>query len=115
MKLITSIVLTILLSFAAGLFSFMPWWGFVVAAFIVAVAVHQKPWKAFLSGFIALFALWFVLAVIKDTPNQHILSTKVASILPLGGSYWALIAITAFIGALLAGMAALTGSYLRKK
>jgi hypothetical protein len=38
----------------------------------------------------------------------------VAQILPLGGSYIALIAVTAIVGALLGGLASLTGSFVRK-
>jgi hypothetical protein len=43
------------------------------------------------------------------------LSTKVANILPLGGSYIALIVVTATVGALLGGLASLTGSFVRKE
>jgi len=39
----------------------------------------------------------------------------VATILPLGGSSFVLILLTAFIGGLVAGLSALTGSYLRKR
>jgi hypothetical protein len=46
--------------------------------------------------------------------NNHLLSTKVAQILPLQGSYVLLIIITALIGFLLGGMSSLTASYLRK-
>jgi hypothetical protein len=45
--------------------------------------------------------------------NNHILSTKVANILPMGGSYILLIFATASIGALLGGLASLTGSFIR--
>jgi hypothetical protein len=114
MKFITAIILTALLSYAAGLFSFLPWYSFVVCALIVAVAVHQKAFKAFLSGFIALLILWGAIAFKLDSDNQHILATKVAAILPLGGNPYTLIAVTAFIGGLLAGMGSLTGSYLRR-
>jgi len=115
MKFITSIILTALLSFAIGVFSFFPWWSFAVCALIVALTVHQKPVKAFAGAFIALFFLWGLIAVMIDNANAHILSKKVAQILPLGGSSNLLILITAFIGGLVAGMAALTGSFFRKR
>ncbi len=114
MKFITSIIITALLSFASGLFTVLPWYSFSLCAFIVAIAIHQKPINSFLAAFIALFILWGILAFIMDYQNQHLLSTKVANILPLNGSYNLLILITAFVGALVAGLAALTGSYLRK-
>lgn len=113
MKFITAFLLTALLTFAIGLFSFLPWYSFVFCALIVAATVHQKPWKAFTAGFTAIFLLWFLLAFIKDNANNHILSKRVAEILPLHGNYMLLIAITGLVGGLLAGFAALTGSFLR--
>jgi hypothetical protein len=110
-KLIVSILLTALLSFVCGLF--LPWWGFALAAFVVALLIPQRPLFAFFSGFIALLLLWGGLAVAIDLPNQSILSAKVAAILPLGGSTYLLIFVTGFVGALVGGGAAITGSFLR--
>ncbi len=114
MKFLVATALTALLSFAIGLFTVLPWFSFVFCALIVAVAVHQKPFKAFVAGFIAVFILWIVLVAMIDAANEHLLSKKVAAILPLGGNNIALIIVTGFVGGLLAGMAALTGSFLRK-
>jgi hypothetical protein len=114
MKLISSIVLTAFLAYVLGIYSTLPWWSFAISSFIVALAVHQKPGKAFLTGFLGLFLLWVVLAFMKDAANDHILSQKVAMILPLGGSYIVLILITGIIGGLVSGLSALSGSYLRK-
>ncbi|MBX2930378.1 MAG: hypothetical protein KF781_00365 [Chitinophagaceae bacterium] len=114
MKFFTAIILTALLTYAIGLFTNLPWYSFVFCALIIAIAVHQKPWKAFLSAFIAVFILWIVLAAIIDNANEHLLSKKVAEILPLNGNYTLLIIVTGFIGGLAAGMSALTGSFLRK-
>lgn len=113
MKLITAIFLTAFLAFALGLFTILPWWSFVFSSFIVGVAIHQKPGIAFLAGFSGLFILWTLLAVLKDTANEHILSTKVAHLFPLGGSYWLLITITGFIGGLVSGLAATAGCNFR--
>lgn len=114
MKQITAIALTAFLAFVAGIYSSLPWWSFAITSLIVAISIHQKPGKAFLSGFIGLFLLWAGMALVKDTANDHILSTKVAQILPLGGSYLVLILVTGIVGGLVSGLAALTGSYLRK-
>ena len=75
--------------------------------------LRQSPLKSFLSGFISLFILWGMLAWWIDIKNQSILSRKIALILPLGGSSFLLIIITAFVGALIAGLAALSASFLR--
>ena len=115
MKFLTSIILTALLSYAIGLFTFLPWFSFVFCAIIVAMVVRQQPLLAFISGFVSVFILWFILAFLLSNANEHLLAKKVASILPVGGNHILLILVTAFIGALLAGMGALTGSYFGKK
>ena len=114
MKFVSAFFLTGFLAYVIGLFTNLPWWSFVFTSFIVAMAVHQKPGKAFSSGFIGLFLLWGLLAILKDNPNEHILSSKVAKLLPLGGSYILLIFLTAFIGGLVSGLAATSGSTFRK-
>ena len=112
MKLLIATILTALLSFIAGIYIPL-WWFFAVVALLVALLIHQRGGKAFLAGFLALFILWFVLAFWIDTANGGILSVKIASLLPLGGSKWLLMIFTAVIGGLVAGFAALSGSYLR--
>ncbi len=111
MKFFTSILLTALFSFIAGIY--LPWWSIALISFLIALFIHQKSWKSFLTGFVAIFILWAVLASWIDMHNQHILSQKVAEILPLKGSSGLLILLTAVLGALVAGFAALSGSLLR--
>ena len=112
MKFITALVLTALLSFIASLW--FEWWIIAIVAFIVALLVHQKAWKAFLGGFLGLFLLWVILAEWIDIENKGILSQKIATVLPLGGNSLLLVLITGFVGGLVAGLAALSGSYTRK-
>ncbi len=114
MKIIVSIVLTAFLAYVVGLYSTLPWWLFAVTSFLVALAVNQKPGKSFLAGFLGLFLLWAVLAFMKDAANDHILSGKVAQLLLKSSSSIAIILITGVVGGLVSGLAALTGSYLRK-
>lgn len=114
MKIITAIVITAFLAYVLGVYSTLPWWSFAISSFVVSVAIHQKPGKSFLAGFLGLFLLWAGLALMKDVANEHLLSTKVAQILPLGGSYIVLILVTGIVGGLVSGLAALAGSYLRK-
>lgn len=111
-KYILSILVTALLAFVSGLY--MPWWGIAVAAFLVSAAIPQRPAFSFLSGFLGVFLLWEVLAWWIDNKNNGILSQKVSSLFRLGGSSVLLIVITSVIGALVAGFAALAGSYLRR-
>ncbi len=112
MKFLVALLLTAILSFLAGIYIGW-WWFFAVMAFFVALLVHQKAGKAFMAGFSGLFLLWAGLAYWIDMKNEGILSTKIAELLPLGGSSLLLILVTGVIGGLVAGFAAMMGSYLR--
>jgi len=112
MKLLVAIILTALLSFVAGLY--FPWWSIALAAFISVLIIPLRSGKAFLAGFLGVFILWAVLAWWIDMKNEHVLSKKVAEIFPLGGSSFAMIIVTALIGALVGGLASLTASFLRR-
>lgn len=114
MKFFLSIITTVIACLLVSLVSFLPWYSFVVVAFLIAIVAKQQPFKSFLSGFIALFLLWVIWSLIKDIPNQHILSTKVANILPLKGNVTLLVIITGLVGGLLGGFGALTGSFIKK-
>jgi hypothetical protein len=114
MKFILSILLVALVTFAVGIYGNLPWWSFVVTNLIIAIALPIKPLQSFFAGALGVGALWGGLAFGIDLANNHILSTKVAQILPLGGSYIALIMVTALVGAILGGLASLTGAFVRK-
>ncbi|HXB43488.1 MAG TPA: hypothetical protein VNV85_05495 [Puia sp.] len=113
MKFISSILLTALLSFVAGIY--LPWWSIAVVSFVVAFVIPLESWKSFLSTFLGVFLLWATLAWWIDSKNNSILSRKIAQLLMLGGSSFLLILVTALIGALVAGLAGLTASYCRKQ
>lgn len=112
MKFLFAIILTALLSFAGALF--FPWWIIAIAAFLTAIVIHQNAVASFLAAFLALFILWAVQSYLIDVQNEHLLATKIAAILPLGGSYFAVILVTALIGGLVAGLSAMTASFVRK-
>ena len=111
MKFLVAIILTVLLAFISGLF--LPWWGIAITSLLVAVLVYQNALKAFFSGFLGVFFLWAGLAWWIDMQNNGVLSKKIASVLPLGGNALLLIIVTGIVGGLVAGFAAMSGSYLR--
>ncbi len=111
MRLILSILLTAALAFLAGLV--LPWWSIAVIAFGVALLIPQRIFFGFLGGFLGIFLLWALLAIWIDVRNQGILSQRMAHVFPLGGSAVLLILVTALVGALVGGFAALAGSSLR--
>ena len=108
MRFLLSILLTALLSFLAGIF--LPWWSIAGISFLVAVIFRQHPGLGFVSGFLAIFILWGLLALWIDIKNQGLLSSKIAVVFPLGGSSILLILVTALTGALVGGFAAMAGS-----
>jgi hypothetical protein len=112
MKFIVALLLTALLSFITSLW--FAWWSIAIVAFIVAILVPQRPWKSFLSGFLGLFLLWGVLAKWIDANNDSILSSKISILLGIGNNPFYLILITAFVGGLVAGFAALTASFTNR-
>ncbi|UAY51032.1 hypothetical protein [Ferruginibacter albus] len=112
MKFIISLILTALLSYVACLF--LPWWSIAIAAFVVAVFIPQSPVHSFFTGFIALFLLWGIMTYIISSNNAHALANKMTVIILKTDNSLMLIIATAFIGALVGGMAALTGSFIRK-
>jgi len=112
MKIAVTILLTIILSFAAGLY--LPWQSMALVSFLMAVFMHQKPGMAYLTGFVSMFLLWTLLAWWIDAQNDHILSARMATLFPLGGSSLLLILVTGLVAGIIGGLAALTGSYLRK-
>ncbi len=111
MKFLVAIVLTAILAFISGLF--LPWWGIAITSLLVAVLIHQKAGKAFLSGLLGVMLLWVGLAWWIDMKNNGVLSKKIAQLLPLGGNVILLILVTGLLGGLVGGFAAMTGSYLR--
>ena len=72
----------------------------------------NKPGISFLAGFLAVGLLWLAMALLIDIQTQSILTEKVAKIFPTK-SAGLLFVITAAIGGLPAGFAALTGALLK--
>jgi hypothetical protein len=110
MRFLLSILLTTAFAFIAGLF--LPWWSIAIVAFLVALLVQQRIGAGFFSGFLGVFLLWSLLAFWIDMKNESILSHKVAQLFHLGESSILLILVTALVGALVGGFAAMAGSSL---
>ena len=112
MKFGISLLLTVIVSFAAGMY--LPFWSAGLVAFLVSVFIYQKPGMAYLMGFASIFLLWGALVWWIDAQNDSILSQRMASLFPLGGSSALIILITAVVGAIVGGLSALSGSFLRR-
>lgn len=112
MKFIISVVLIALLGFALGLY--LPWWSIAIAGFLVAVLLFQKPALSFAAGFLGIFLLWGMITFFRSTSNEHILAHRVSLLILKKDSPYLLMAVSAFIGGIVAAMGALSGSLLRK-
>lgn len=113
MKFIISLFLIILLSFTSCLY--FPWWSIAIIAFVVVALIPQKPVPAFLCGFGALFLFWSLLSLWISSNNDHVLAHKVSLLFLKMDSPFFLILVTGLIGGLVAGLGALTASFLYKK
>ncbi len=113
MKFIISAILIILFSFLGGLY--FAWWIVAIVAFLVSILIQQRHFISFICGFVSLFLLWGFLSFWISVQNEHILAHRVSLLIFKTDSPFLLIFATALIGALVAGFAALTGSYIRKE
>jgi hypothetical protein len=113
MRLILSILLIAALAYLAG--TILPWWSIAIVAFGVTALLSPSPRWGFIAGFGGIFLLWTLLAAWIDVRNKSILSQKIASLFPLGGSSVLLILVTALVGGLVGGFAGMAGGSLRPK
>jgi hypothetical protein len=113
MKFLLVILLTAGGSFLAGIY--LPWWSIALAAFIVAFLFPQRPFAGFVSAFLSVFILWFVMDYYFDLRNDHILSHRMASLILHSTGSLLIILVSSFVGALVSGMAGLSGCLLRGK
>ncbi|OLY92441.1 hypothetical protein SAMN05444008_116106 [Cnuella takakiae] len=112
MRFLLATLLTGLLAYFAGLL--LPWWVLAVIAFAVAALLPQRLLPAFLSGFLGVFLMWSFVAAWIDIKNGSLLSHKIAQLLPLGGSSVLLVLVSALVGGLVGGFAAMSGASLRQ-
>ena len=111
MRFILAFLLTASLAFLAGLK--LEWWSIAVVAFVISILIPQDHLAAFLSGFIGLFLLWGLLSLWISIRNGHILAHRVSLLIFKTDSPLLLVSVTALIGAMVAGFAALSGSFVR--
>jgi hypothetical protein len=105
-------LIILILSFASSYF--LPWWVMAIAAFLAALFIGKVSGRSFWSGFVAVFIVWAVLALLKSIPNNNILAGRVVQLFPLPNNWIWVLLITALVGGLVGGMGALSGVLVRK-
>jgi hypothetical protein len=108
MLLLIILILTFICSF------FMPWWVAAIIAFVTALLIGKTSGRSFWSGFGGVFIAWTILALMKSIPNDNILASRVVQLFPIPHHWILLLFITALIGGVVGGMAALSGVLLKK-
>ena len=106
------LVLLALLSAAAQLV--LPWWSLAVVAFLVGFGLLRRAGRAFGIGFGGAALSWAGPAAWLSHQNAGLLAGRVATLLPLGGSAGALVAVAAVVAGLVGGLAALAGCWGRQ-
>ena len=112
MRFILTLIIIIIATVAAQLY--LPWWSMVIVCYVVAGLAGMRGAKSFVTGFSAIFLLWGGYALYLN--QGSLLPIKMAGLFnnldSTFGEYspYALVGITALLGGLLGGMAAMTGS-----
>jgi hypothetical protein len=112
MRFVIATILMMALGFGAEYFLHI-WWMVAVVCFAVAVTMKEPLGKAFLSGFVAVALLWAVVALRADSLNDHILATRMGKLFSLP-NFGLFITVVAFIGGLVGGFSAWSGSMMAK-
>lgn len=107
MKFLIQLILIAILAFILELL--LPWWSIAIAAFIGGVALNSKA--NFAAGFLGIALLWFLYALMMDLTSTAPLAERVSKVLFINKPL--LLLVTALIGGLVGGFAAMAGSALR--
>ena len=111
MRPLLQFVLILGLGFLAQLF--LPFWGIALVAVLVSLFFrYRNSLVSFVVGFLAAGLLWGGKAALLDSGNQTVLSGQLGELFGLSGDY--LVWATAWLGGLLGGLGAMTGTLAGK-
>ncbi|GEO05062.1 hypothetical protein AAE02nite_27260 [Adhaeribacter aerolatus] len=91
----------------------LPWWILAIAAFVLAFWLAQRAGDAFWAGFGGIGLGWLGLSLFFHLRNDGLLTSRVATLFTLPQS-WLLLVVTALLGGLVGGLAALSGYFCRR-
>jgi hypothetical protein len=111
----TFLIIAITILFVSLFQWFLPWYTLVIPAFIIGFfKPYKKTYQSFLIGFIAVFLLWGIMIFFINADNQSILANRLSLLFFKHQWVVLLIFVNAAIGGLVAGVAMVSGNYLRK-
>lgn len=113
MKKTITLTILILTSALTQLFTFLPWWSFLVPVAILGFFLPLAEWRisSFLYGFIAGFLTWILSTLYFETAYEGKVLVKLTG---TGAAYYLFYFIIGLIGGLLSGLAFYAGFLLRK-
>ena len=88
------------------------WWWVMIVPFAYGAAAARSGWKAFRTGFFAAGLLWLGSSLFLYLTGSGIIATRMARMFGLGRS-WLMIAATALVAALAAGLSGYAGYAVR--
>ncbi len=109
--MLLTFIITLFLS--AILQIFFPWWTIAIAAVIAGYLSQTTPWRTFLAGAAAIGFLWLGFTLAVSILGSTAVLPKLATLFNLPHPIFLYI-LTVLIGSLTAGMAALSGIWLKE-
>ena len=91
----------------------LPWWIIIIVAFVTCGLIGKTGKIALWSPFFAILLLWTGMALFKSVPNEHLLASRIAEMLSVK-VWWMVLALTAILGAFVAGVSGFCGYHFRK-
>jgi hypothetical protein len=93
----------------AGVVGYLgPWWGMAAAAFLVGAWRAESGWRAFVLGALGIGFWWWLVPLYTHLVSGGILTARLALLVKMPVPSL-LLFVTALMGALLGGLAALAG------
>ena len=91
-----------------------PWWSSAIVALWVGFWVADSPSKSYAYGFAAMLLMWSIYATIQSSANGGLITTAFSNVFGGKLSGTQLIWATGFVGGLVGGFGAMTGTLLRQ-
>jgi len=109
------IITLFLIAFFNSILEFIfPWWILGVVCFALCYIARLSTFRSFMAGFMGILFSWLIMILLRDIPNHHILSIRMANLFSLNGNYPLFILICLLIGALMGGLSGMCGRIFRK-
>ena len=89
------------------------WWWVMIIPFAFGAAVATSGWRAIRTGLLSAGLLWLGAGTYFYLTGSHLIATRIARMFGLGKS-WPLIAATALVAALAAGLSGYAGYATRR-